>query len=182
MEDHLIYLIEQGQAWIRAQRELYRPQGTELSPRMKRIFASYFSAALLESVKVLQVPQIENPDFYVELEQRGQTIPLNFTETQGITIYDTVLITQPESEAGVFDSLYFHECVHVAQYRLLGIDAFIEQYVYGWAKNGCDYFTIPLERMAFEAEDLFQKPPRQPFSVEALVKAQLGAHLGRNRP
>ena len=51
-----------------------------------------------------------------------------------ITFIDTIVMAsqrlQPRWEAWLL--LLFHQCVHVCQYKLLGIETFIEQYVQGW--------------------------------------------------
>jgi hypothetical protein len=71
-------------------------------------------------------------------------------------------------------SLLGHELVHVAQYSLLGIDAFIDRYVRGWAENGFVYVQIPFERDAYGIQDRIDRQPNSPFSVEELVRDQLG--------
>jgi hypothetical protein len=56
--------------------------------------------------------------------------------------------------------------VHVVQYRILGVAAFVRRYVLGWANNGRRYEAIPLERDAYELQARFESNPGRPFSVE----------------
>ena len=174
MEEILNYLIENGKAWIISQRELHRPQAKALPSGIKKRFGPYFPSDLLELARIRHVPRIENPGFFATLEQIGQPIQFDFRRTAGITFFDTILIAKTAKTPRGLDSLYFHECVHIVQYHLLGIDNFIEQYVNGWGQNGFSYHNIPLEQTAYDLQRAFEANPQQPFSVEAEVKRQMG--------
>lgn len=167
------FLIENGTKWILEQRNQHRPFADELPAAFKDALKPYFQPETLEAVRIREVPQIENPGFYDELRQTGQEIPLDFSRMAGITFVDTVVLSQLMSQRMDDPSLIFHECVHVAQYRVLGIDRFTRRYVEGWAANGYDYFSIPLERDAYELQGQFETSPGLPFSVEAEVARRL---------
>jgi len=173
MEQQLNFLIVNGTKWIVEQREHHRPSADELTAPVKDALNPYFQPEILEAVRVREVPQIENPGFYDELRQAGQEIPLDFSQMAGITFVDTVVLSQLMSQRVDDPSLIFHECVHVAQYQVLGIDEFVRRYVEGWAANGFDYFSIPLEKDAYELQGRFEASPNQPFSVEAEVARRL---------
>ena len=96
-------------------------------------------------------------------------MPIDFRKMDGITFIDTVLIAEPKGAAGNYFSLLFHECVHVCQYRLLGVNRFIEEYVNGWANHDQNYYNIPLEKQAYGLESKFKAAPNEPFDVEAVV-------------
>src|SRR5262249_51417378 len=111
------------------------------------------------AARIRHVSRIETPSFYVTLEQMGRPIPFDFRRTAGITFFNTVLIARSERTSRGFDSLYFHECVHIVQYHLLGIDNFIERYVNGWAQNGFSYPSTPLEQTAYDLQRAFEANP-----------------------
>ena len=175
MDAELAYLIDKGEGWIREQRRLHRPRAGALHPRTQAALAPFFGTEVLRDVRVRSVPVIENPDFYDEMAAAGRPPPMDFAAAQGITFDDTVLLsTRGGIEHGPPSSLLFHELVHVVQYRLLGVAAFMHRYVTGWAAEGFVYEAIPLERDAFELQHRFEQAPRTPFCVRDLVSARLG--------
>ncbi len=167
MKEPIEYLITEGRGWIRSQRETLRPLGMPLQPELKNFYSQYFQEETLDTIVVCARPAIDNPPFYADLARRGMTIPLDFTQMSGITFSDTVVITDGNSDPNVFAPLLFHECVHVVQYRKLGVDRFVEEYVRGWADNNYDYSSIPLEQEAYTLQNRFSSGAR--FSVEAVV-------------
>lgn len=170
------YLTENGIKWIVDEREANRKFSSPLSQDEKEQLQLYFRPDTLDSVRVRKVPQLYNPDFYKVIEKTGQPIPLDFREMHGIAFNDTVLIATPKVSVEDWIPLLFHECVHVCQYQLLGVDTFIEEYVNGWANNDYQYKNIPLEEQAYELESKFRTVPYDPFDVEAMVKKRWG-HL-----
>jgi len=71
--------------------------------------------------------------------------------------------------------VYFHELIHVVQWRLLGPEKFLALYAVGLETQG--YRNSPLEVMAYNAEELFvQSGPV--FDAESLVAQQLSQMLG----
>ena len=170
MEKQLNFLIENGKPWVRSQRTLHRPLAQALSASIRQPLEPYFKPDTLDCVRVRVVPSIENPGFYAEFEKAGQPIPLDFSLMDGITFVDTVLIAEPSIRSTGLLPLIFHECVHVVQYKVLGADVFVSQYVNGWASNGFDYFSIPLEKTAYAMQSRFQAGEHIPFSVEQHVE------------
>ncbi len=172
----LSYLIENGETWILEQRELHRPGAIPLSQHLRSTFEQFFSGDILDSAVFKTVPVIKNPGFYRELEAVGQSIPLDFTEMQGITFVDTILLSERYlGEHGLSPALRFHELVHVTQYHILGVAEFILRYVHGWAENGYEYHANPLERDAYELQDRFELGPKDSFSVHEEVTRRLAA-------
>ncbi len=171
----LDFLIQNGQGWVRAQRDLHYPTARPLSAKETAGFAGFFEAQTLDSARIKNVPVIQNPEFYSQLTALGEPMPLDFTRMSGITFEDTILISvtmTPPSTA--FAPLLFHELVHVVQYETLGLQAFVQQYIHGWAQNGFQYDNIPLERDAYELESRYQAHPQQTFSVREEVRRRLG--------
>jgi hypothetical protein len=175
MQELIPYLIAEGTRWVGDQRNHYRPLGRALSEKEWTSLAPFYSANILETVVVRNVRAIENPDFYRTLSASGQQIPLDFSEMDGITFIDTIAVVEQQTrEWGTWLPLLFHECVHVCQYKLLGVDEFLKQYVGGWAAHGFDYYSIPLETQAYQLQSVFEKN-QQIFSVEEILKAANGA-------
>lgn len=165
-------LIEKGTEWVRAQRETHRPDAFPLPQPESGLIAPFFKRATLDAVRFRHVPEIENPAFYGFLGDLGD-LPIDFSRMAGVTFVDTVLLSDAFVQEADLLSLLFHECVHVAQYQVLGVDEFIRRYVQGWASNGMDYFSIPLERDAYELERQFRFARHRPFSVEEAVALRL---------
>ena len=128
-------------------------------------------------MKIANVPILENPPFYEELQAAGLPIPLDFSQMTGITLVDTVLISQvtviPPDD---WLPLIFHELVHVLQYQELGLERFVRMYVTGWAAVGGNYFDIPLERDAYQLDGMFRVAPTKPFDVLSDVRERLARH------
>lgn len=80
--------------------------------------------------------------------------------------FDDVVVAHEEFSKG----LLFHELVHVAQYRLLGVPGFSELYVRGFLTGG-SYNAIPLETNACTLQHRFESDSLRAFSVEEEVRA-----------
>ena len=85
----------------------------------------------------------------------------------GMTYLDTFFVHQSRASD---ESLYFHELIHVIQWRLLGPERFLAAYADGYEKHG--YKDSPLEVMAYDAENTFVTAT-QPFDARKLVEEQL---------
>jgi len=81
---------------------------------------------------------------------------------------DTVFLKPSQSDS---ENLYFHELVHVIQWRLLGPDRFLFSYANGLECFG--YRHSPLEAMAYDAEEAFASSTAI-FNVEKMVAKRLG--------
>ena len=172
--DPLRFLIDNGKAWIVTQRATYRPQAQSLPDAMRSRFSPFFTTGILDAARVHLIPEIQNPPFYAQLAAAGQPLPLDFRKMHGITFIDTVFVATSKVAAQHYEALMFHECVHMVQYALLGVDQFVEQYVMGWAMNGRQYERIPMEVEAYALQNAFTANPGAPFSVEAAVRRRLG--------
>lgn len=56
---------------------------------------------------------------------------------------------------------------------ILGVDKLVDRYIDGWAGNGYDYDSIPLERDAYELQRKFESSPQSQLSVESEVELKL---------
>jgi len=168
--DQLIsFLKKEGRNWIVTQRETHFEKRSELDSSTRLAIGSFYESDTLNSARICEVSQIENPPFYSDLEEQGISMPLDFRDMAGITFVDTILIAPSKFDEKYRISLVFHECVHVAQYRYLGLEGFVREYVTGWAANNFDYYKIPLEVQAYQLQNRFKSDPDNVFSVETEV-------------
>jgi hypothetical protein len=173
--DQLIsFLKKEGRSWIVTQRDVHLEKSNELDSRTRLAIGSFFESDTVNTAHICEVSQIENPPFYSDLEEQGVSIPLDFRDMAGITFIDTILIAPSKFDEKNRISLVFHECVHVAQYRYLGLESFVHEYVAGWAGNSFDYYKIPLEVQAYQLQHLFESVPHNVFSVEREVVQKWG--------
>jgi hypothetical protein len=168
-EQLVSYLEKEGRNWMVTLRDAYWAKGSPLESDIRSVIGPFFQSDTLNSVRICEVSQIENPPFYKELEEQEIAMPLDFRNMAGITFNDTVLINPSKIDAKSRTSLVFHECVHVAQFRFLTPDGFAHEYVTGWANNGFDYYKIPLEIQAYQLQQRFDSNSQNVFSVEAEV-------------
>lgn len=165
--EDLNFFIEQGRKWAAQMHAELWPKGHRVADPLMRSFSPFFGANTLERIRIAGLKEIPNPPFYSWLATRGIPVPIDFTKMAGITFIDTVLVseTQAQLSKDSLRSLLFHEAVHVVQYEHLGLDQFMHDYVMGWANNGFDYFSIPLEQQAYVLQQRFDENPSAVFSV-----------------
>jgi hypothetical protein len=122
--------------------------------------SSYYSKETLRSTKVAVVDRLPLPP----LTQMGLSGFQGFERGDygGITYLDTFFVRRSDRT----ESLYFHELVHVIQWRLLGPEKFLAAYAAGLEQFG--YFNSPLEAMAYQAQATFESSS-VPFDAEKLV-------------
>jgi hypothetical protein len=130
-------------------------------PRLSR----YFSEELLRSTKVVVIDRVPMPP----LSSMGLSRFAEFVggDYDGITYLDTFFVKR---RSATEERLYFHELIHVVQWRSLGPEAFLAAYAAGLENFG--YRHSPLESMAYNAEALFSQSDEL-FDAEKLVTDQL---------
>ena len=98
----VVSFIEAGAIeWIGRQQSRYRPLAAPLSDRLRSEFEGCFPDELLDSVRVLTVASIENPDFFERVASIGFPIPFDFRRVDGITFGD-------DPRHGFFKGRVFH--------------------------------------------------------------------------
>ena len=153
-------MISNVAVFIEEQRRILAPASRELSSAERTPLAVHFSGDVLHQTRLTRVKHLQNPPFYVELEQMGsQNLP-QFRRMAAVTFIDVIV-----AQADFTSSLLFHELVHVVQYRELGVQKFAELYVRGFLETG-EYLSIPLERVAYHLEGLFRLRPDLKIDVE----------------
>jgi hypothetical protein len=175
MNQLIAQLVHQGRRWVAQQRMTYRDQGQKLSPEAVAEFSRYFDGKLLQEVRTVLVPAIDNPGFidqYRSLFTLFKVPLLDFSTMSAITFVDTILLVAG-SVGSDLDPLVFHELVHVLQYDILGLDRFVEQFINGWVNQGFNYAAIPLEMDAYELQNRFETEAGQAFEVREEVAQRL---------
>jgi hypothetical protein len=175
MNQLIAQLIGKGQEWMKEQRQVFRPLGRVLPDTAIAQFSLYFEEQLLQKIRLVTVPALENPGFIKEYQSilAEKAIPsLDFSTMAGITFVDTILLVDRflgESAT----ALIFHELVHAVQYEVLGLEKFVELYILGWVNQGFNYAAIPLEMDAYELQNRYEADPTQGFRVKDEVSSRL---------
>jgi hypothetical protein len=126
----------------------------------------YFTEETLASTKVVLVDPLPVPP----LASMGLMRFADFVrgDSNGITYIDTIFLKPTQSKN---ENVYFHELIHIIQWRLLGPDRFLLAYANGLECFG--YRQSPLEAMAYDAESEFAGSTLI-FNAEKLVAEKLG--------
>ena len=167
------YLAENAGHWILSQRAQHRVHAEPLPDTTRAALQGFFGDQTLDRARIRRVPFIENPPFYKEFKDAGESIPLDFSVWAAITFGDVILVSDSQVPAPPPHSVVFHEMVHVVQYDVLGIHEFARRYVIPFIQNRFNYMTIPLETVAFDLQTKFEGAKGAPFSAEAEVRARL---------
>jgi len=125
----------------------------------------YFSQAQIEAAKFVVVDRLPLP----LLSSIGLSRFKEFERDDygGVTFLDTYFLTRASADN---ESLHFHEMVHVVQWRVLGPERFLAMYASGLEAFG--YRNNPLEKMAYDAQELFDRAERL-FDAEKFVTERL---------
>ena len=152
--------------WIRTTLTTSAHVAQTVSSREFLRLPRYFTERTLTETKVVLVDPLPMPP----LSSMGLSRFADFErgDFDGITYIDTIFLkpTQSNNEA-----TYFHELVHVVQWRLLGPDRFLLSYANGLECLG--YRQSPLEAMAYDAESAFSSSTVT-FNGEKMVVERLG--------
>jgi len=152
--------------WIRATLTTSAPVAQTVTSREFLRLPFYFTEKTLAQTKVVLVDPLPMPP----LTSMGLMRFADFEHGNfdGITYIDTVFLKPTQSNN---ETMYFHELVHVIQWRLLGPNRFLLAYANGLECFG--YRESPLEAMAYDAETAFANSMAV-FNVEKLVAEKLG--------
>ena len=97
----------------------------------------------------------------------------------GITFVNTILLSEAMLPSANLSPLLFHECVHVCQYDVLGVDAFVE--ALSRAGRPTVLITTPFRLSGTRTPCRARSSSRTaPLDVEGeVVRRQLGARILR---
>jgi hypothetical protein len=148
--------------YLRVQREHYYPIGQPLNPEWRSKLEGFYSASLLDRVRVVELTdrRVDNPWFYEEARAKGvQNLP-DIAHKVAVTFLDVVVFNQKITQRDLF-----HGLVHAAQVNLLGEERFAELFVTGFLQAR-SYFLVPLKAHAFALDTRYAEDPDTRFSVE----------------
>jgi hypothetical protein len=157
--------IRQAIGWLtgylREQREYYSPVAGPLPDESKARMWPYFSARLLDRVRIIELggARLPMPEFFANVRALGFEPP-EITHMDSVTCVDLIAFNQRLSERALV-----HGLVHVVQIEVLGLERYAELWVHGFLKTRA-HFTVPLEVHAFSLSSKFLPPAMERFSVE----------------
>jgi hypothetical protein len=165
-------LEQQACEWIRGLQRDHSATATPLPERMQDHLAKFFPASTVERVRVSTVSEIPMPPFLMEAVGAGLPL-LDFHLMAAFTaeilvLINPVRISGLEATAG---AILFHQVVHAHQYGELGLGNFIHEYMSGVVASW-NYRAIPLELVAYAAQDRYVLNPEEAFSVHEMVRTR----------
>ncbi len=156
--------VRQAAYWLSSylpeQREQYLPSAYPLSQSLKALLWPYFSGALLERSRILELQgaRMASPRFFTKVRALGFEPP-EISHIDSMTFLDVVVFNEKLDERSLF-----HALVHAVQIEVLGLERYVELWVSGLVRTRT-YFTVPLEVHAFSLASKFMGPTQETFSV-----------------
>ena len=151
--------------YLRAQRDLYYQVGEPLSEAQKTIMQRFFSAFLLDRVRLVEAGvRVPNPPFYAEAKALGFDNLPELPHMDSLTFLDVVVFNERITERSLF-----HGLVHAVQFQILGLERYCGLFVRGFLKTN-KHVTVPLEAHAFALDSKFAQHNAEGFSVEEQVR------------
>ena len=165
-EEQIVNAVARISAYFREQRERYLALAVPLSSHLKALMWPYFSSALLERARIVELEgeRVPNPPFFAEARALGFVNLPEFTHMHSLTFLDVVVFNERVSERSLF-----HGLVHAVQFELLGIERYTNLFVRSFLNTKL-HFSVPLEAHVFALESKFAAAPTSRFSVEEKVR------------
>ncbi|HKN75785.1 MAG TPA: hypothetical protein VJW94_11455 [Candidatus Acidoferrum sp.] len=165
-ENLILEAVGRVASYLREQREYYLQSATPLSNQKKALMWPYFSAALLDRVRVVELDgqRVLNPPFYERYRALGFVNLPEVAHMHSLTFLDVIVFNEKLSERALF-----HGLVHAVQFEVLGLERYADLFVRGFVNTKL-HFSVPLEAQAFSLEAKFAGTPTASFSVEDHVR------------
>lgn len=162
----VVEAVQRVIGYLRNQREQHFSSGVPLSTRQRETLQSFFSPALLERVRTVELHgrRLPPPPFYLEARSLGiENLP-ELTHMASLTFVDVIVFNDL-----IIERALFHGLVHAVQFHLLGLERYTDLFVRAFLRTRA-HFSVPLETHAFALESKFAVSPAKPFSVEEQVR------------
>ena len=176
--DRVREIIGRVSSYLRQLREQYFASAVPLTEQHKTLLRPYFSASLLDHVRVVELNgnRVPNLPFHREAKALGFTHLPEFAHMASVTLIDVVVFNEKLTERSLF-----HALVHAVQFQVLGLEHCTELLV---RSAGNTQFTVPLDAHAYSLESKFVAPTPEKFSVEDEVRLWLtqGRYEGKREP
>ena len=168
-EERIGEAIDLVSSYLRDQRERYFHSAAPLNKYQKALMWPYFSPALLDQVRVVELngDRVPNPPFYSEAKAMGFANLPELTHMHSLTFLDVVVFNEKVTERCLF-----HGLVHAVQFEILGLERYADLFVRGFVNTKL-HFSVPLEAHAFSLESKFMGSPAHRFSVDDQVRLWL---------
>jgi hypothetical protein len=165
-ESQMVYAIKCVSSFLRDQREQYRSSTTSLSQENQAFMSPFFSADLLQRVRMVELngARISSPPFYEEARALGFVSLPEITHMNSLTFLDVLVFNERVTQRSLF-----HALVHAVQFGVLGLDRYTDLFVRSFVKTRF-HFLVPLEAHAFFLESKFVRSSTDRFSVEEQVR------------
>ena len=165
-DKQILQAIEYVSSFLRDQREQYLPVAASLSAKHQALMSPFFSADLLDRVKVVELhgARVANPSFYADAKTAGFVNLPDIAHMSSLTFVDVVVFNEQLVERSLF-----HALVHAVQFEVLGLERYAELFVRSFI-NARFHFLVPVEAHAFFLESKFARPSAEKFSVEDQVR------------
>jgi hypothetical protein len=159
--------------YLREQRDRHYAAGEPLSPQLKSAMRPFFSPAILDRVRIVELEgtRLPNPSFYSDARAMGFVNLPQIPHMSSLTFIDVVVFNERLTERALF-----HGLVHAVQFLILGTERYTDALVRGFVRT-LSHFNVPLEAHTFALESKFARDPAAGFSVEDQVR--LWAKEGR---
>lgn len=172
--DSIVKKLPLMKVWIDKTVRRYAPEAKILSEFHFPRLPAYCSQELLRSTKVVVVDKLPMPP----LAAWGLNSFRDFENEPfiALTYVDTIFILGKEARN---ESAFFHDLVHVVQWKYLGGERFIMLYVKGLLED--KYYGSPLEMMAYNHQEEFDGNSPS-FNLEEKVKEEIDDLLKNLKP
>jgi len=152
--------------YLGSQRETFYASGLPLGPRQKDVLQNFFSPALLDRVRTVELHgrRLPPPPFYLEALALGIGNLPELTHMSSLTFVDVIVFNDL-----IIDRALFHGLVHAVQFQILGVERYSDLFVRAFLRTNA-HFTVPLETHAFSLESKFAVAPDKAFPVEEQVR------------
>jgi hypothetical protein len=165
-ESQVPHAVKRVSDYLSHQREIYYPSGTPLTERQKEILQPFFSSALLDRIRTVELlgRRLSTPPFYLEARALGIDNLPELTHMASLTFVDVIVFSDL-----IIERSLFHGLVHAAQFHILGIERYTDLFVRAFLRTNA-HFNVPLETHAFALESKFAVDPEKAFSVEDQIR------------
>ena len=152
-------------SYLCSQRNHHRSVASPVGEAYRRELAPYFSNALLDRIRVLELKgaRIAPPDFFIDARALGFDNLPEISHMDSLTFVDVIVFNENISTRALF-----HALVHTIQIEVLGLERYAERWISGFLRTRA-HFTVPLEVHAFSLASKFLRPEPEKFSVEDQV-------------
>jgi hypothetical protein len=165
-EKQIAQAVEGVSSYLRGQRAHYLSSAQLLVPALKARMWPYFSPALLDQIRIVELDgvRVSPPSFYPEARALGFVNLPEVSHMHSLTFLDVVVFNEKLTERALFHSL-----VHAVQFQVLGLERYAELFVRSFVSMKV-HFTVPLEAHAFSLESKFARAVPEKFLVEEQVR------------